>query len=58
MCQKWGNVSLGKLAFEQAIQLDVTNDAAYACMSNIYTAAGMLDDAERIDAIRMRSIVE
>ena len=34
-CQKWGNLELGKVAFEHAIQLDEGNATAYIYMSNI-----------------------
>ncbi|MCO5579650.1 hypothetical protein L7F22_033507 [Adiantum nelumboides] len=35
-CRKWGNLQLGRLAFQRAIQLDQSDGAAYALMSNIY----------------------
>ena len=39
ICQNSGNVALGKLAFENALQLDVKDPLAYIFMSNIYAAA-------------------
>ena len=51
-CKNWGNVKLGRLAFEQAIQLDSNNLASYVLMVNIYVAAGMKEDAKRIEAMR------
>jgi pentatricopeptide repeat protein len=40
--RKWGNVSLGVWAFEQAVELDDENAAAYVNMANIYAAAAGL----------------
>ena len=51
-CQKWGDVNVGKWAFEQAIQVDRSDSAAYVLMGNIYTAAGLQKDAEMIEAMR------
>jgi pentatricopeptide repeat protein len=48
-CQKWGNVMVGRFAFEQAVQLNPDNGAAYVLMSNIYVAAGLKEDAEMIE---------
>ena len=50
-CRKWGNVKLGKLAFHQAIQLDDNIAAAYIVMANIYSEAGMQEDAEKVKAM-------
>jgi hypothetical protein len=47
-CRKWGNVKLGKLAFQQAVQLDDSLASAYIVMANIYADAGMQEDAERV----------
>ena len=55
-CQKWGNVKLGKLAFEQAIELDSSYCAAYVLMANTYAAAGMQEDAEMVEAMRLRYV--
>ena len=38
-CQNSRNVELGKLAFENALQLDVKDPLAYIFMSNIYVTA-------------------
>mgnify|MGYP000618503113 CR=1 FL=1 len=51
-CQKWGNVNLARLAFEHAICLDKSTCTAYICMTNIYIAAGMQDDAQIIEVMR------
>jgi pentatricopeptide repeat protein len=56
-CQKWGNVKLARLAFDQAVQLDPTSGAAYACMSNIYIAARMHEDAQKIEAMRVQMML-
>ena len=51
-CQKWGNVELGRWAFENAMHLDDKEAVAYVCMCNIYLDAGMHQDAEEIMAMQ------
>lgn len=53
-CAKWKNVECGEWAFENAVQLDERDVGAYICMSNVYTAAGRLEEASRIDALRVK----
>ena len=53
-CRKWGNVKLGSLAFDQAMQLDSTCAAAYALMATIFSIAGFQEDAEKVDAMRLK----
>jgi pentatricopeptide repeat protein len=55
-CRKWGNIKLGRLTFDQAIQLDDTCGAAYVLMAAIYTDAGMIEEAEKVEAMRPKSI--
>ncbi|KAH7432875.1 hypothetical protein KP509_07G044100 [Ceratopteris richardii] len=50
-CQRWGNVELGNFAFENAIQLDDEDAAAYILMSNIYSSTGMHQVAREVEAI-------
>ena len=57
-CRKWENVKLGRLAFEQAIVIDNENTSTYLTMINIYTAAGMHEDAEKIEAMRKLAMVK
>ncbi|KAI5082473.1 hypothetical protein GOP47_0002216 [Adiantum capillus-veneris] len=52
-CQKWGDVNVGRWAFEQAVRVDKSNAAAYVLMANIYSAAGMQEDASKVNAMRM-----
>ena len=47
-CRKWGNVELGRWAFEQALMVDGNSAAAYVGMRNIYSAADILAEAENI----------
>ena len=49
-CKKWENVKLGRLAFDQALQLDSGCAAAYILMASIFEAAGMQDNAEHVKA--------
>ena len=55
-CKKWGNVKLGKLAFDQAVQQDHSYSAAYTLMASIFEAAGMQEDAELVEAMRLRYV--
>ena len=56
-CRKWGNLELGRLAFDQVVQIDDNLAEAYVFMANIYVAAGVLNDAEKVEAmIRMKKM--
>ena len=55
-CRNWGNIDVSRLAFEQAIQFNCTSSAPYVLMINIYVAAGMKEDAEKIEMMRVRNI--
>ena len=52
-CRKCGNVALGRYAFDEAVQLDEGDDAAYLCMFNIYSDADMDDEAKYIERLRL-----
>ncbi|KAI5071803.1 hypothetical protein GOP47_0014054 [Adiantum capillus-veneris] len=54
-CQKWGDVKVGRWAFERAIQVDKSVAVAYIVMANIYAAAGMKEEAEIIEALRLEN---
>jgi pentatricopeptide repeat protein len=47
-CQKWINVELGRVAFEQAIELDRRNAPSYILMKNIYSAANLHQDVQEV----------
>jgi pentatricopeptide repeat protein len=53
-CKRWENVKLGRVAFDQAVQLDSACSAAYVLMVGIFSAAGMLEDAEKLEAMRTK----
>ena len=53
-CRKWGNVKLGKMAFDQVLQIDNTFSGAYVLMANIYMGAGLHEEAEKIEAMKQR----
>jgi pentatricopeptide repeat protein len=55
-CQKWQNVVVGSWAFGHAIRLDAEDAAAYVCMINLYTGAGMHVEARRIEALRIEMV--
>jgi pentatricopeptide repeat protein len=45
-CSKWGNVELGKLAFENALKIDINDALAYALMETIYAQASMKENVK------------
>jgi pentatricopeptide repeat protein len=47
-CKKWGNVEVGKLAFDQAIQLEKNLSAAYVLMANMCAAPGTKDSVKLV----------
>jgi pentatricopeptide repeat protein len=53
-CKKWGNVELGRSAFDQTMQLNQGCAAAYVFMANIFTVRGMREDAESIEDMRIK----
>ena len=53
-CRKWGNVKLGRLCFDQIVQLDGSCTSAYVLMANMFASSGMQEDAEKIEAMRMK----
>jgi pentatricopeptide repeat protein len=55
-CRIWGNVTLGRLAFDQIIQLDSSCATAYLLMSCIFSASEMQADAENIQAMRLKYV--
>ena len=53
-CRKWANVVLGELAFNQTIRLDYTCASAYVLMASIFAAAGLQEDAKRVETMRLK----
>ena len=43
-CKKWGNVEVGKLAFDHCVQLDEHHVAGYVNMRNIFAADSALEE--------------
>ncbi|KAH7432824.1 hypothetical protein KP509_07G041900 [Ceratopteris richardii] len=54
-CQKWGDLKIGRWAFEQAKCLNENDAAAYVIMSSIYSEAGRHGDASEIEDMRVRN---
>ena len=54
-CGKWGNLKLGRLAFHHVIILDKSCSPAYVLMANIYAAAGMYEDEEKVEVMRINN---
>ena len=53
-CRKWGNVKLGTLAFGQALLVDHSCASAYVLMTDIFAAAGMKDDAKKVEIMWLK----
>ena len=51
-CKKWGNVKLGRLAFDNVTRLDDNVGVAYVFMASIYAAADMQEEAQSVKSIR------
>lgn len=51
-CRKWGNVDLGRRAFERAVKLNKFDAASYVMMQNIYATANMLEERKEIQDMR------
>ncbi|KAI5081375.1 hypothetical protein GOP47_0004558 [Adiantum capillus-veneris] len=54
-CRKWEDPIVGNWAFQQAIHIDKSDPAPYLLMSNIYAGAGMQEEAESIEAMRIEN---
>ena len=46
--QKWGNMKVGRLAFDNLMRLNKDDAVAYISMCNIYVTSGMEEDADMI----------
>ncbi|KAH7431458.1 hypothetical protein KP509_08G049100 [Ceratopteris richardii] len=55
-CEKWGNLKLGKWAFDHAIQLDGHDPVVYICMERMYCAVDMEENAKEVAEMRMRNL--
>ena len=53
-CKKWGNLELGMLAFNRAIQLEHTCATTYVLMGDIFTSSGMQENALNIGTMRFK----
>lgn len=54
-CRKWGDVELGRRAFEWAVMLNTHDAVPYVLMSNIYAAAHLRNKANEIHTMRMQA---
>eukprot|EP00250_Pteridium_aquilinum_P020790 c24948_g3_i1 orf=1265-4363(-) len=52
-CKKWGNVGLGRMAFDHAIRVKERDASVFKLMSQIYIGAQMWEEAKQIEAIWM-----
>lgn len=53
-CEKHGNVSVGEWAAGRLVQAEPWNDGVYVVLSNIYAAAGMWGEVERVRTIMLQ----
>ena len=56
-CRKWTNVKLGRLVFDQVVQLDSCFATPYILMADIFVATGMQEDAKKVEAMRLKYAV-
>ncbi|KAI5057836.1 hypothetical protein GOP47_0027851 [Adiantum capillus-veneris] len=54
-CKIHSEVMMGEKFFEQLLELDQADAAAYLLMADIYTSAGRWSDAERVEAARVNA---
>ncbi|KAI5060788.1 hypothetical protein GOP47_0025208 [Adiantum capillus-veneris] len=54
-CRKWGDVNVGRWAFEQAVNVDKRDGSTYVIMADIYAAAGMQEDADMINFMKVEN---
>ena len=54
-CKTWGNVELGKQAFENALHLNQDDAVAYVLMSQIYSRAGLDAEAHKLKMMNVTS---
>ena len=52
-CRKWGNVEIGRQAFEAALRIDDKHMAAYNAMFNLYVDANMWEEAKQIESRKL-----
>ncbi|KAH7316232.1 hypothetical protein KP509_21G084300 [Ceratopteris richardii] len=56
-CRKWGNVKIGRLAFNHAIQLNGCDAASYVSMANIYATSDMQEESQKFRILRVESAI-
>lgn len=52
-CRRHGDVNIGRQCFDQAVTMDSKHASWYIMMSNIYSDAGMWEDATKILELRI-----
>ena len=52
-CRTYTTLSLGKRCFSYVVVMDPSKASGYVLMSNIYARSGMLENAEKIDELRL-----
>lgn len=50
--RRHGNVKLGRRCFQRAVSIDPGYSSEYRLMWSLYTGAGLLDDAEKVEELR------
>lgn len=54
-CWRHSNVKFGERCFHHAIQINPAYSSEYVLMRNLYSKAGMLDDARNIEDLRIKA---
>lgn len=54
-CRNWGNVVLGRHAFDHALEFDAKTAALYLCMCSIYLQAALPEEAKKVEQMRVET---
>jgi pentatricopeptide repeat protein len=55
-CHVYGNVDIGRICFEQVMQLDPNNVLAFDVMTSLYMDAGLWEDINRMDEMKTSTV--
>ena len=54
-CRRWGNVKAAVSIFYHILQLDASCSAAYILLADVFGAAGMEEDAKKVESMRLHA---
>ncbi|KAH7426925.1 hypothetical protein KP509_10G022300 [Ceratopteris richardii] len=55
-CRTWKDINVGRWAFQQAVEIDRNDGAAYILMADIYAAVGLQEEAATVEAMRRENL--